>query len=197
MRLYLLRSLLASIAMLTAAEGWAYPAYKDGSWGVVSQDGGRTCIVVANNEDKSHAFHVLIDGMKNTATIGILDRFLPDLQDNVASTVITLNFGPGFMRRLEFKRHFDGSLDYLAAELPLDDLDSMLIALRSRITGGVILSFENGETWRMPPPKSNEAATIIERCWNEALRGTHTRLDVHFRYSEVRSTSLPDRPLNG
>jgi hypothetical protein len=84
--------------------------------------------------------------------------------------MITVDFGLHFVRRLEFKRHFDGSLNYMAAELPSADLDSILEALRSG-KGGVNLSFENGEIWRIPPPKREEAASAIAKCWIEALRG--------------------------
>lgn len=158
--------------MLTAASAWAHPSYEDGSWGVVPQDSGRTCIVVVNSEDKEHAFHFLIDGKQNIATIGILDHFLPDLRVGTASTMITLDLGPAFTRRLELKRRFDGSTNYLAAELRPEDLGSILIALRSP-RSVVILSFESGETWRLPPPKRPEAVRAIDQCWTEALRGTH------------------------
>jgi hypothetical protein len=84
--------------------------------------------------------------------------------------MITVDLGPQFARRLEFKRHFDGSLNYLAADLAPDDLDSILAALQSG-KRGVSLSFENGEMWRIPPPKRQEAASAIAQCWNEALSG--------------------------
>ena len=172
MRLFTSTALFAVIALLTQSNAWAQPLYEDGSWGVVPQDSGRTCIVVLNSEDKKHAFHFLIDGEQNAATVGILDHFLPDPRYATASTMITLNFGPRFARRLEFKRRFDGSLNYLAAELPSEDLASILKVLRSG-KAGVSLSFENGETWRIPPPKREEAASAIAQCWTEALRGLH------------------------
>jgi hypothetical protein len=165
--------LFALIAMLTATNAWAYPSYEDGTWGVVPQDRGRTCFVVLNSEDKKHAFHFLIDGEKNVATVGILDHFLPDPRNSAASMMITLDLGPEFARRLHLKRRFDGSLNYLAAELQPEDLDPILDALRSR-KAGVLLSFESGETWRIPPPKHDEAASAIDKCWTEALRGLHT-----------------------
>jgi hypothetical protein len=168
MRLFSSTALLAVIALLTPSNAWAEPLYEDGSWGVVPQDSGKTCIVVLNSEDKKHAFHFLIDGEQNSATVGILDHFLPDSRYGAASTMITLDFQ--FARRLEFKRRFDGSLNYLAAELPPEDLGSILEALRSG-KGGVSLSFENGEMWRIPPPKRDAAASAIARCWIEALRG--------------------------
>lgn len=165
--------LFAVIAMLTATSAWAYPSYEDGTWGVVPQDSGRTCVVVVNSEDKKHAFHFLIDGENNVATVGILDHFLPGLRNSAASMMITLDLGPDFARRLHLKRRFDGSLNYLAAELPPEDLDPILDALRSR-KAGVRLYFENGETWRIPPPKHDEAASAIDKCWTDALRGVHT-----------------------
>jgi hypothetical protein len=125
---------------------------------------------VLNSEDRRHAFHFLIDGEKNAATVGILDDFLPDPSYITASTMITVDLGPQFARRLKFKRHFDGALNYLAADLALDDLDSILAALRS-VTHGVSLSFENGEMWRIPAPKRQEAASAIAQCWKEALSG--------------------------
>ena len=163
------------VVMLTAGSAWAYPLYRDGSWGVVPQDRGRTCVVVVNSVDKRHAFHFLIDGEQNSATIGILDQFLPDLGRDTVSTMITVDFGPEFARRLEFKRRFDGTLDYLAAELPPEDLGSILNAIRAR-RSDVTLSFENGEMWRIPPPKQQEAASAIDQCWTEALRGIQARL---------------------
>lgn len=158
------------IALLTPSSAWSQASYEDGSWGVVPQDGGRTCIVVLNSEDRKHAFHFLIDGEQNAASVGILDPFLPSPQHNTASTNITLDFGLQFVRELEFKRRFDGSLNYMSAELASEDLDSILEALRSG-KGGVHLSFENGEIWRIPPPKRAEAASAIAKCWTEALRG--------------------------
>jgi len=160
--------------LLTAGSAWAYPLYRDGSWGVVPQDRGRTCVVVVNSVDKRHAFHFLIDGEQNSATIGILDQFLPDLGHDTVSTMITVDFGPEFARRLEFKRRFDGTLDYLAAELPPEALSSILNAIRAR-RSEVTLSFENGEMWRIPPPKQQEAASAIDQCWTEALRGIQAR----------------------
>ena len=183
-----LSKILPLIALLTAAPAWAYPSYKDGSWGVVSQDGGRICVVVVNSEDKKHAFHFLIDGEKNVASIGILDGFLPDLRGGGASLRITLDFGPEFVRRLELKRRFDGSLHYMAAELALEDLDSILVALRAR-RAGVMLAFENGETWRIPPPKREEAASAIDDCWTEALRGIHARQSERVRQTVVFSST--------
>ena len=162
--------LFGVIALLTPWNAWAQALYEDGSWGVVPQDGGKTCIVVLNSEDRKHAFHVLIDGEQNAASVGILDHFLPNARYNTASTTITVDFGLQFVRRLEFKRRFDGSLNYLAADLPSEDLDPILDALRSG-KGGVNLSFENGEIWRIPPPKREEAASAIAKCWMEALRG--------------------------
>ena len=121
MRLFLSTVAFAVAALLTQSHAWAQPSYEDGSWGVIPQDGGRTCVIVLNSEDKRHAFHFLIDGEQNTATVGILDDFLPDLRYGTASTMITLDLGPQFGRQLEFKRRFDGSLNYLAAELSRED----------------------------------------------------------------------------
>ena len=170
MRLSSSAVLFGVIALLTPWNAQAQASYEDGSWGVVPQDGGRTCIVVLNSEDRKRAFHFLIDGEQNAASVGILDDFLPNPRYNTASTMITVDFGLHFVRRLEFKRHFDGSLNYMAAELPSADLDAILEALRSG-KGGVNLSFENGEIWRIPPPKREEAASAIAKCWIEALRG--------------------------
>jgi len=172
MRFFSSAALFGAIAVLTPSSAWSQASYEDGSWGVVPQDGGRTCIVVLNSEDRKHAFHVLIDGEQNAASVGILDNFLPSPQDNTASTTITVDFGLQFVRQLELKRRFDGALNYLAAELPLEDLDSIFEALRSG-KGGVSLSFENGEIWRIPPPKRAEAASAIAQCWTQALRGPH------------------------
>jgi hypothetical protein len=127
-------------------------------------------VIVLNSEDKRHALHFLIDGEQNVAIVGILDHFLPDPSYMTASTTITVDMGPEFVRRLEFKRQFDGALNYLTADLPPQELDSILLALRSG-TRGVVLSFENGEMWRIPPPERNEAAAAIAQCWNEALMG--------------------------
>jgi hypothetical protein len=173
MKLFSFKALIAVIALLAPQNAWAQPLYEDGTWGVVPQDGGRTCVVVLNSQDKKHAFHFLIDGEQNAATVGILDNFLPDARYGTASTMVTLNFGSKFARRFEFKRRFDGALHYLAAELRADDLEPILEILRSG-RAGVSLSFENGETWRIPPPKREEAGSAIARCWSEALRGLHT-----------------------
>ena len=170
MRLILRTALPALATLFIVSVAWAEPLYRDGSWGVVPQDAGRTCVVVLNSEDRRHAFHFVIDGAQNAASVGILDDYLPDPAYMTASTTIGVDLGPEFARKLEFKRRFDGAVNYLAADLPQEDLDSILDALRSG-TRGVSLSFENGETWRIPPPKSAEAASAITQCWNEALRG--------------------------
>jgi hypothetical protein len=169
MRFFSFRILFAAIVLLPPSNAWAQPLYEDGSWGVVPQDDGRTCIVVLNSEDKKHAFHFLIDGEQNAASVGILDYFLPNPGYYTTSTTITVDLGIQFVRRLEFKPRFDGSLNYMAAELPSKDLDSILEALRSG-KRGANLSFENGDIWRIPPPKREEAASAIAQCWTEALR---------------------------
>ena len=173
MRLTVHSALSGILALIIPSDAWAEPLYRDGSWGVVPQDGGSTCVVVLNSEDRRKAFHFIIDGQQKAASVGILDRFFPDLAPITASTMVIMDLGPQFTRPMKFKRHFDGSLGYLSADLAVEDLDSILEALRS-VTRGVSLSFENGETWLIPPPKSEEeAASAIAKCWNEARRGLH------------------------
>jgi hypothetical protein len=161
--------LLVITALLTPLDASSQAVYEDGSWGVVAQDGGKTCIVVLNSEGKQHALHFLVDGEQQVASIGILDHFLPEPQYDTAAMTITIGFGDQFALQLEFKRRFDGSLYYLAAELPSEHLNSVLEALRSG--NGVNLSFENGDIWRIPPPKREDAASAIAKCWTEALHG--------------------------
>jgi hypothetical protein len=69
----ILHTALPAIALLIASGASARPLYKDGNWGVVPQNDGRTCVVVLNSDDRRHAFHFLIDGEQNTATVGIWD----------------------------------------------------------------------------------------------------------------------------
>ena len=161
---------MAGMALLIGSEAWASPSYKDANWGVVPQDNGRACVVVLNSEDRMHAFHFLVDGTEKAATIGILDSYLPDGLSS-ASTMIKVDLGPLFTRELEFKRPSDGSPGSLAADISRDDLRSILAALQT--TRAVSLSFDNGEVWRIPPPKQG-AAAAISQCWNEALTGTRT-----------------------
>jgi len=80
---------------------------------------------------------------------------------------------PGFARALEFRWQFDGAVNYLTASLAPSELDSIFAALQAG-DRGVNLTFENGDTWRIPPPERKEAAAAITRCWNEALSGTIT-----------------------
>jgi hypothetical protein len=170
MRIVLHTVLSAIAAFIVAGDARAEPLYRDGSWGVVPQDAGRTCVVVLSSEDRRHAFHFLIDGAQNAASVGILDDFLPDFSNRTAATMITVDLGPQFARRLEFTRRSDGMVNYIAADLPRQELDSVLDALRSG-KRGVSLSFENGEEWRIPPPKSDEAASAIAQCSSDALKG--------------------------
>ena len=177
MRLLSFAALFGAIALLTPSNAGAQALYEDESWGVVPQDGGRTCIVVLNSPDRKHAFHFLVDGEQNAASVGILDQFLPSPRYNTGSTTITVEFPLQFTLQLEFRRQFDGSLNYLAAELPSENLDSIFEALRSG-KGGVNLSFENGEIRRIPAPKREDAASAIAKCWTEALHGPQALLRI-------------------
>jgi len=159
----------AATVFLMGAHAWALPSYKDANWGVVPQDHGNACIVVMNSEDKMHAFHFVVDGQTNAVTVGILDSFAPD-RLSAGSPKITVDFGPLFVRQLQFEHRSQGSVGFLAADLSHDDLKNILAALQSGLSG-VSLSFADGEVWRIPGPKQ-EAASAIARCWNEALGGT-------------------------
>ena len=162
---------LSALALLLLGAGaWASPSYKDANWGVVPQENGSACVVVLNSEDKIHAFHFLIDGVDKTASVGILDSFLPNGVSTAAAT-ITVDLGPLFTRQLEFVHHSEGLVGYLAADLSRDDLTSILAALQT--TRGVSLSFDGGEVWRIPPP-AKEAASAISQCWKQALTGART-----------------------
>ena len=161
-----LRTVLPAIALFVASNALALPSYKDANIGVVPQDNGRVCIVVLNSSDRTHAFHFVVDGEKKVVTVGILDRFLPN-RSSATSMVINIDLGPLFARRFVFKRHSDGMLSYLGAELSADDVKSTLAALQSDLPG-VTITFDNGETWRIPPPKQ-AAASAVTQCWNEAL----------------------------
>jgi hypothetical protein len=170
MRIVLHTVLSAIAALLFTADARAEPLYRDGSWGVVPQDAGSTCVVVLNSEDRRQAFHVLIDGAQNAASVGILDAFLPDFASRTTPTMITVDLGPQFARQLEFTLRSDAGVNYLAADLPREELDTVLDALQSG-KRGVSLSFENGVQWRIPPPKSDQAASAIARCSSDALKG--------------------------
>jgi hypothetical protein len=170
MQRMLFRSALSLIALLIGADVWASPSYKDANWGVVPQENGNACVVVLNSADRMHAFHFLVDGVDKVATVGILDSFLPS-RLATASTTITVDLGPMFTRQLEFKRHSDGLVGYIAADLSRDDLTSILAALQT--TRDVSLSFDNGDVWRIPPP-GKEAASAISECWNAALTGARS-----------------------
>ena len=166
----MVRTAMVAMTLLIGSEAWASPSYKDSNWGVVPQDNGRGCVVVLNSEDRTHAFHFLVDGDEKSGTIGILDSYLPE-HVSLASTMVTVDLGPLFTRQLEFKRHADATAGSLAADLSRDDLRSILAALQT--TRGVSLSFDNGEVWRIPPPQQ-AAASAISRCWKDALTGTRT-----------------------
>jgi hypothetical protein len=168
-----LRAIVPAAALMIASGAWAAPLYKDKNWGVVRQDGGKVCIVVLNSDSRRNAFHFLIDGEQNTASVGILDEFLPDTMNAEGSTVATLDVGPAFSRTLEFRRQFDGAANYLSASLAPHEFDSIFAAL---VAGhrGVNLSFENGDTWRIPSPERKEAAAAITECRNGALSRVRT-----------------------
>ncbi len=169
----LLRVVAPTAALVMASAAWAAPLYKDKNWGVVRQDGGRICIVVLSSDSRRNAFHFLIDGERKAGSIGILDEFVPDTMDAKGSMMATLDLGPNFARALEFRRQFDGAVNYLTASLAPSELDSIFAALQAG-DRGVNLTFENGDTWRIPPPERKEAAAAITRCWNEALSGAIT-----------------------
>lgn len=164
----LLRAVVPAAALVMASGAWAVPLYKDKNWGVVRQDDGRICIVVLNSDSRRNAFHFLIDGGRNAGSIGILDEFVPDTMNARGSLMATLDLGPRFARALEFRRQFDGAVNYLTAILAPNELASIFAALQAG-NRGVSLTFENGDTWRIPPPERKEAVAAITRCWNEAL----------------------------
>jgi len=166
----LLRVVVSTAALAVASGAWAAPLYKDKNWGVVRQDGGRICIVVLNSDSRRNAFHFLIDGGRNAASVGILDEFVPGTMDAKGTMTATLDLGPRFAHALEFRRQFDGAVNYLTASLAPGELDSIFAALRAG-DRGVNLTFENGDTWRIPPPERKEAAAAITQCWHEALSG--------------------------
>jgi hypothetical protein len=95
----IIRVALCATAFLAGAQAWASPSYKDANWGVVPQDNGSVCVVVLNSEDRTHAFHFVVDGGEREATVGILDSFLPS-RLSVASTTITVDLGPLFKRQM-------------------------------------------------------------------------------------------------
>ena len=165
-----LRAMVAAVVLMMASAAWAAPLYKDKNWGVIRQEDGKTCIVVLNSDSRRNAFHFLIDGGQNTASIGILDEFLPDSVSANGSTMAILDLGPKFSRTLEFRRQFDGAVNYLTASLAPSELDSSFAALLAE-NPGVNLTFENGDTWHIPPPERKEAAAAIDQCWNGALSG--------------------------
>ena len=168
----LLRVVVPAAALVMASGAWAAPLYKDKNWGVVRQDGG-ICIVVLNSDSRRSAFHFLIDGGRNAGSIGILDEFVPETMSANGSMMATLDLGPKFARALEFRRQFDGAVNYLTAPLAPSELDSIFAALQAG-DRGVNLTFENGDTWRIPPPERKEAAAAITECWNGALSGRTT-----------------------
>ena len=144
--------------------------YKDGNWGVVQQNNSRTCIIVLNTDDRRHAFHFLIDGEEKAARVGILQEFLPDTQYLTASkTMVFVDLGLGFARRLAFRPGSDGISNYIAAELSRDDLDRVLSTLEA--THGVSISFSNGAEWHVRPPDQKAAKPAIDQCWNRAVNG--------------------------
>ena len=166
----LLRAMVPVAALVATSGAWAAPLYKDKNWGVVRQDGGKICIVVLNSDSRRSAFHFLIDGGRNAGSIGILDEFVPETMSANGSMMATLDLGPNFARALEFRRQFDGAVNYLTASLDPSELDSIFAALQAG-DRGVNLTFENGDTWRIPPPERKEAAAAITECWGEALSG--------------------------
>jgi hypothetical protein len=142
--------------------------YKDANWGVVQQNGGRTCIVVLNTDDRQHAFHFLIDGENRKAQLGILQEFLPDRRYiRIASVQISVALGSGFVSKLEFRPITEGSSKYLAAILTRSDLDRMLSALEE--AAGVSVTFSGGEIWQIRAPESDEATAAIDHCWKKAV----------------------------
>lgn len=163
-----LRVSLIAAALVTAPDAWGRPLYKDDNWGVIPQDGGKICVVVLNSNDRKHAFHILIDGARKQAFVGILDEFLPGGMYVNASAKISMHLGVKLVLQLQFKRQFDGALSYLAAPLAPGDLDPVLAALRAA-DGSVSLAFENGDIWRIPPPGRQEAGSAITQCWRGAL----------------------------
>jgi hypothetical protein len=86
---------------------------------------------------------------------------------SAASPKITVNFGPLFVRQLQFEHRSEGAVGYLAANLSEDDLKTILAALETGIPD-VTLSFANGDVWRIPGPK-DAATAAIAQCWNDAL----------------------------
>lgn len=159
---------VSSALFLAAVSASASPSYKDESWGVVPQDNGNACVVVLNSEDRMHAFHFAVDGASKRATLGILDSFVPE-RLSAPSPKITVDFGPLFVRQLQFEHRSDGEVGYLAANLSEDDLKTILAALENGIRD-VTVSFANGEVWRIPGPKQAATAAIAQ-CWTDALTG--------------------------
>ena len=107
----------------------------------------QSAVVVLNSDSRRNAFHFLIDGEHKSASVGILDEFLPDTVNTKGSTVATLDLGPAFSRTLEFRRQFDGAVNYLAATLAPNELDPVFTALVAEHRGA------GGKEWSARAPR--------------------------------------------
>ena len=147
--------------------------YKDSNWGIVEQNGGKTCIVVLNTDDRRHAFHFLVDGELGLAGIGILRDFLPGPGYLTAKkTVAYLDLGPTFAHEFAFTPRFDTMPMSIEADIPWRDLGGMLRAFEDM--HGATLTFAGGTSWDVKAPERQSAREAMDRCWNGAAKSHGT-----------------------
>jgi tetratricopeptide (TPR) repeat protein len=146
--------------------------YKDEHWllHLHQFDPLPTCMLMAtptSNGELRRRLVVYVNGKANIARIEIAYPPQQYLAPNYPTTV-AVDLGSTFAARsIRFRLLLHSTYPMIAARLSLSELEDIRLSLGGA-TGDMSMRFDNGETWRFPPPQERKLAPAAADCWTSA-----------------------------